>query len=93
MKSNKTRYMNIVCLITILYRGDGKSLARPTSCCMRVASHTGTNTVSVPVADSVSKNVQFIMSVSDTMIIPNTYRALPSQITLVSKYLVKLIAD
>jgi len=58
-----------------------------------VASHTGMNTVSVPVTDSVSKYVQFIVFVSDTMISPNTYRMLLSQATLISEELVKLITE
>jgi len=35
-----------------------------------VALHMRMITVSVPVADSVSKNIQFIVFVSDAMIIP-----------------------
>jgi hypothetical protein len=57
------------------------------------ASHTEMNTVSVPPADSVSKNIQFIVFVSDAVIIPNIYKMLLSQITLINEYLVKLIAD
>ena len=58
-----------------------------------VASHMGMNTLSVPATDSVSKNVQFIVFVSDAMITPNTYRMLLSQVTLRSEELVKLNAE